>query len=156
MIGTWKSIQSIRGYFFIQFGNWTWIISLCDHHFHSVFTLHNLFRTPFEVNTTARCASLVLWQAIAFLCPVEIFYSIISMFIELTMYTASFLQDITTIINQADRLSNDKISEQLMFDHWKNAVILHERVNRYSLYKCCYGFVIRLPNYFGVSDVCLN
>lgn len=49
------------------------------------------------------------------------------------MYTASFLLDIETTFAQMDRLPKAENREQSMLEDCKDAVILHDRINRYLL-----------------------
>lgn len=100
---------------------------------HNCRLLCHLPRTPFEVDTTARCASLVISQVVFFACAMITFYSLISIFIELKMYTASLLLDIVTTFVQMHRLSKVENREQSMLEDCKDAVILHDRINRYLL-----------------------
>lgn len=96
------------------------------------FSKIEISRMPFEV-TTARCAFLASMQFSALFHGAAIFYLVTSLLIEVTMYSASILADITTTFSQLDRLSKTENPERLMLEHCKGAVDLHEWINRYLL-----------------------
>lgn len=69
-------------------------------------------------------------QAMALICATIALCTTISILIELTMHTSSILCDVKSTFNQIDRLTEDKNYEKLSIEICKEAVILHDRINR--------------------------
>lgn len=84
-----------------------------------------------------------------------LFYALITMFVEITMYTASILRDIDAILKPMNRLSKTKNPGELMREHCKDAIILHEQIIRYLLDRFCNEFIF-IEIFFHISDVRLN
>lgn len=64
------------------------------------------------------------------ICACIIWCIVICMFIEFTLYTKAFVLDIKTVFTQMDRLAWAKGPEKVMLMRCKEALDLHERVNR--------------------------
>lgn len=88
-------------------------------------------RTPYEVNTTARCATMVLFQMIVLTFDLCIFSAMITLLVGLLIYTEACLLDIESLFDQVDRLSKHKNTGQSMVERCKQAVDLHGRLNGY-------------------------
>lgn len=99
------------------------------------------------MNTTLRCASVVLYETVCTTCDVFILCSVPGLLIAFMIYSKACLLDIKSLFNRVDELSQlgnfqkstpknhnmfpCKNSEWKMLELCKEAVDLHRKINRY-------------------------
>lgn len=93
--------------------------------------LFRIHRTPYELNTGLRKASIVLFEALVGLCILSIIASVTCVLVATMIYVEAYLLDIKSIFLEVDRLSKHKNMELEMFKCCKEAIDLHDRVLRY-------------------------
>lgn len=86
-------------------------------------------RTPFERNTI-HCIVIAISQSFALICASKTFCAIIALFVEVKMYMAAFKCDIQRILSETDRLAKCENSEQVVFEHCKDVIIMHSGISR--------------------------
>lgn len=133
IIYAWGNIQLIHGFFSIRFGNFlrfSFFLNFRTVIYRIAYVHYYYYRTPFELNTTVRCATVALFELYYSSYVYVFYYSIICLLIEVTTYTKTFMHDIKGIFDQLDKLSKCKNSELAMLKYCKDAVDFHERVYR--------------------------
>lgn len=104
------------------------------------------------MNTTLRCASTAMLEALAYIFGVFVFCTVPSLLTGFVIYLEAYILDIESIFVEVDRLSkrksskpvklkNDETSDRktpllsklelIMLESWKDAVNLHRKVIRY-------------------------
>lgn len=134
---------SIDSWFFYYPIWWVCAIGEGDSWLHFFFLNH---RTPFEQNTATRCAAIVLFEALIVSFVLSVICVVICLFLSSMLYVKGCLLDIKSILLAINRLSKHENSESLMVGCCKDAVDLHERVNRYFLH---FNNLSLVPNSFS-------
>lgn len=93
-------------------------------------------RTPFELSTTYRCASLALLQAVGATCSTFTVSSAPILLIAFKIYPKACCLEIESLLAELDFLSTkqSKKAELLMVNLFKEIIDLHRKVIRYVLH----------------------
>lgn len=83
-------------------------------------------RSPFELNTTARYATIVIYESIVLTFSMTMFGSLITIIHGFTLYTETCLADMKTIFDDVDVNRND---EKVMIERCKEVAVMHARLN---------------------------
>lgn len=147
IIGGRENIHSIRGFTFTRFGN-CFIRSLAISNISLLpcFILIFNLRTPFELNSTLRCAIIVLYETLAVTCGVASVCAMPSVLIGFMLSSEAVLLDIKSIFVQLNHLSqcnnaqrpernysasiSRKSLKMEMVKCLKEAIQLHQKLNR--------------------------
>lgn len=101
-------------------------------------------RTPFDVNTTFRCAIVVLYEAIIILCVICSLSVLTCILIDVLIVSQACLSNITALLDNVDDLLKSKNVENEMFEYCIAATDLHVRVIEYG------------PNHFQTDDFVIS
>lgn len=91
-------------------------------------------RTPFEMNTTLRCASMVIFEAFGSACASFVFSTLPSLLSAFMLYSEAFILDIKSIYAQLDCLSKRRNSPRT--DCMPKTSINRENLNLVMLQRC--------------------
>lgn len=81
---------------------------------------------PFDLNTSGRYASVVLWQAIGNIVALKLSWLTFCLFAETVMYSMPLLSDMKAMLAQMDQHTGLK----QMTEHLRNVVVFHTELNR--------------------------
>lgn len=126
--------------------------------FVSILNSHFDCRTPFELNTSHRCAAIAVLHMLAVICTLAVIGMVVFLFIEFSTYTEACILDINSLLVRIDGLAGGKKSELQMIAYYKESVFLHERVNRYIFSTYSFVFVLNslISTIVDLSDACSN
>lgn len=113
----------------------------CDLTWIKLFRFPSALRTPFELNTTLRCASMVAFELLTSMSQPCLFGTVPSLLIAFMIYSEACFADIKYLLMQGDRIlqspehhkAKRMNSELKLLEQYKEATVLHRGVIRYYL-----------------------